>query len=68
VDEGEDPLDAAKRETAEELGMEFSSWKLIKVTQPFEKRNGLSIPMYVGIFQKIYRLTTIVASRLIRWK
>lgn len=37
VDEGEDPLDAAKRETAEELGMEFSDWKLIKIVQPFEK-------------------------------
>jgi ADP-ribose pyrophosphatase len=35
--EGEDELDAAKRELLEETGLSFRTWKLLKVTQPHTK-------------------------------
>lgn len=37
VNSGEDTLTAAKRELAEETGIELSEWRLIDVTQPFFK-------------------------------
>lgn len=37
VDPGEEWLDAAKRECAEELGLSFKSWRLVGVQQPVIK-------------------------------
>ncbi len=37
TDEGETPLEAAKRELLEETGLRFRDWKLINVTQGVEK-------------------------------
>ena len=37
VNQGEDTLVAAKRELAEETGIELSRWRLVDVTQPFFK-------------------------------
>lgn len=37
VDEGEETLQAAKRELKEETGYEFSDWRLIEVVQPHSK-------------------------------
>lgn len=37
ADEGETPLEAAKREMLEETGMSFKNWKLIDIIQPLQK-------------------------------
>lgn len=37
VDEGEDPMDAAKRELLEEAGLAAKSWELVKVVEPYTK-------------------------------
>lgn len=37
ADEGETPLESAKREMLEETGMTFKNWKLIDVIQPLHK-------------------------------
>ena len=39
--ESETELDAAKRETLEETGMRFGTWKLLRVVQPYTKIDWL---------------------------
>jgi ADP-ribose pyrophosphatase len=37
ADDGEEPLESAKREMLEETGMAFNNWKLIDIVQPISK-------------------------------
>ncbi|CAN5397244.1 hypothetical protein BH10PAT4_BH10PAT4_5320 [soil metagenome] len=48
VEEGESPLEAAKRELREEIGMEFSDWVLLEVKQPALKLEWF-VYVYVAV-------------------
>jgi 8-oxo-dGTP pyrophosphatase MutT (NUDIX family) len=51
VEPGELPLDAAKREIEEEIGMQFNDWALLEVTQP-----ALKIEWFVYVYVAVNKI------------
>lgn len=52
ADEGEMPLESAKREMLEETGMKFNHWKLIDVIQPYMKMEWFIYTFLATDFQE----------------
>jgi len=52
ADEGETPLESAKREMLEETGMKFNNWKLIEVIQPYMKMEWFIYTFLATDFQE----------------